>query len=432
VQKIRAKHGNVQQFFELISSILADASDPVLRRNPYDFSRDGTLSPDLVVTLLLFMVGDANRRGYRHLLDAFWDECASFGVPLPADEPVSASAFCQARQKISPNLLRHVLHEISARFERAFPDSSRWHGRRVFAVDGAKKNLQRSTELDARFGRPESAHCPQATISTLLNVSGCVPADLVIAPYAACERTLLLEHLPLLRPGDVLVLDRGYPSHDVLRRLLANGIDFLVRVPASHTFEAVEVLRQSGGDDYRVLIRVPPDAPRGTQPIELRALRLTNPNGDESFYLTSLRRSEFSRRQLAELYHLRWKAEEFYKLTSSSYFDQRQFHAKSRLGIEQEILAQAIFVAIARFLLGLAADDADAPHGDLSVKAAVLACAAYLTRLFLDDPYRALHWLPRLLARIARTRDKRRPNRSCPRRSFKPSPRWGPIGRRGA
>jgi len=28
------------------------------------------------------MVGDANRRGYRHILDAFWDECASHGVLL--------------------------------------------------------------------------------------------------------------------------------------------------------------------------------------------------------------------------------------------------------------------------------------------------------------------------------------------------------------
>lgn len=390
------------------------------------------LSADLLVTLLLFMVGDANRRGYGHLLDAFWDECTSFGMPLPSDRPVSASAFCQARHKISTGLLRHVLHEVSARFQRAFPGLSRWHGRRVFAVDGAKRNLQRSPELDARFGRPDGGHCPQATISTLLNVSSRVPADLLVTQFAACERSLLLEHLSVLRRGDVLVLDRGYPSHDVLRRLLTDGMDFLVRVPATHTFEAIEAFRQSGGDDYRVVIGVPKNAPRGTKPIELRAVRLTNPSGEESFYLTSLRRSEFSRRQIAELYRMRWEAEEFYKLTSSSYFDQRQFHAKSGLGIEQEILAQAIFVTIARFLLALAAHDGDVRYDDLSVKAAVLACAAYLTRLFLDDPHDALEWLPRLLARIARTREKQRPGRSCPRRSFKPGPRWGPNGRRGA
>ena len=47
------------------------------------------------------MVADGNRRGYRHLLDAFWDECASHHVLLPTERPVSAPAFCQARSKLS-------------------------------------------------------------------------------------------------------------------------------------------------------------------------------------------------------------------------------------------------------------------------------------------------------------------------------------------
>ena len=168
--------------------------------------------------------------------------------------------------------------------------------------------------------------------------------------------------------------------------------------------------------------------------------------------------------------------------------DQHQFHARSALGVRQEILAQAIYIGIARFLLTAAAQHADADYHALSIKSAVLALAAYMTRLCLDDPQAALVWLPRLLERIARTRDKRRPGRSCPsrpgaaakgcgrrcrddqrsprplccwrtaptprasestshrecsrgaticgvgdpRRSFKPGPRWGPNGRRGA
>lgn len=383
------------------------------------------------MTLLLFMVGDSNRRGYRHILDSFWDECASHGVWLPSEKPVTAAAFCQARAKLSTEMLRHVLHEASARAERSFRKLSRWRGRRVFAVDGSKTNLRRSEELDARFGRPEGGHCPQATVSTLVNVANAVPYDVVVGPYGACERQLLLDHLSVLRRGDVLVLDRGYPSHEVLRLLLDHGIDFLVRVPASHTFEVIETFRQSGGDDYRVVVGPPADARRGTEPIELRAVKLTHPDGQESFFLTSLRRSEFSRAQIAELYRKRWEAEEHYKLHKSSYFDQHQFHAKSAAGVRQEILAQAIYTVIARFLLAAAAKHVDAPYHELSIKSAVLGLADYLTRLCLDDPAAALQWLPRFLTRIARTRDKRRPGRSCPRRSFKPGPRWGPNGRRG-
>jgi hypothetical protein len=381
--------------------------------------------------LLLFMVADGNRRGYRHILDAFWDECASHGVGLPTKEPVSASAFCQARGKLSSELLRKVLHGAASKMESVFHGPSRWHGRRVFAVDGCKLNLQRSAELEARFGKPEGGHVPQATISALVNVMSRIPTDVVVGRYGACERQLLLDHLAVLEAGDVLVLDRGYPSHEILRILLGRGIDFLVRVPAAHSFEAIADFRASGGDDYRVVIPPAKDTKCGAEPIELRAVKLTNPNGEESFYLTSLRRAHVSRAQIAELYHLRWQAEELFKLEKSVYFDQRQFHAKSALGVQQEILAQAIYVIVARFLLASAASHAGARYHDLSVKSAVLALADYLTRLCLDDPERAAHFLPRLLDRIARTRDKRRTGRSCPRRSFKPGPRWGPKGRRG-
>lgn len=269
-------------------------------------------------------------------------------------------------------------------------------------------------------------------MSALVNVMTQIPNDVVIGRYGACERQLLLDHLSVLEAGDVLVLDRGYPSHELLRILRDSEIDFLVRVPATHTFDVITAFRESGGGDYRVMLPPADDARRGAEPIELRAVKLTNPNGDESFYLTSLRRAHFSRAQIAELYRLRWQAEELFKLEKSAYFDQRQFHARTALGVRQEILAQAIYVVVARFLLATAAQHVDARYHDLSVKSAVLALADYLTRLCLDDPDRALRSLPRLIDRVARTRDKRRPGRSCPRRSFKPGPRWGPNGRRGS
>lgn len=420
------------KIFELVGKLLSRTSDPTLRYSPGDFSRVGTLTPDLLVVLLLFMVGDSNRRGYRHILDAFWDECATHDVPLPTEAPVTAAAFCQARAKLPSELLRKVLHAAVWEMESMFSAATRWRGRRVFAVDGSKINLQRSLELNASFGRPEGGHVPQATVSALVNVVTQVPFDIVIDRYGASERQMLVSHLEVLEQRDVLVLDRGYPSHEILRLLLDSNIDFLVRVPATHTFEAVDAFRASGRNDQCVLIAPAKDARDGAEPIEVRAIKLTNRRGEESFYLTSLRRTHATRAQIAELYRLRWQAEEFFKLEKSNYFDQHQFHARSALGVRQEILAQAIYVVVARFLMAVAAKHVGVRCHELSIKSAVLALAAYLTRLCLDDPNRAVHCLPRLLERIARTRDRRRPGRSCPRRSFKPGPRWGPTGRRGA
>ncbi len=55
-----------------------------------------------------------------------------------------------------------------------------------------------------------------------------------------------------------------------------------------------------------------------------------------------------------------------------------------------------------------AAEHADADDYNLSRKSAVLGLAAYTTRICLGDPRAAAVWIPRLLARIARTRDQRK------------------------
>ena len=95
------------------------------------------------------MVADGNRRGYQLLLDGFWDEARSYGLELPTEEPVSAASFCTARHKITPDLLRHMLHEIASTSLETNGKSQRWYGKRVFAIDGTKINLQRSPDLEA-------------------------------------------------------------------------------------------------------------------------------------------------------------------------------------------------------------------------------------------------------------------------------------------
>ena len=135
---------------------------------------------------------------------------------------------------------------------------------------------------------------------------------------------------------------------------------------------------------------------------------------------------------MARLYHLRWEIEEFFKLLKSDHFTQRQFHAKSPHGIEQEVRAQLLFAAFARLLALDAAKDQQVSTDAIVMKSAILALAEDVVRiLLLDDPERWEVDHPRFLRRVVRLRHKRRPNRSCPRRSFKPGPRWNSKGKVG-
>ena len=378
------------------------------------------------------MVADGNRRGYRHLLDGFWDEARSHGLPLPTEEPVSAPSFCAARHKLGPDLLRHMLHEIAATSHETTFKSQRWHGRRVFAIDGTKINLQRGPELERAFGVPHDCYCPQVLVSVLLDVCAKAPVDVEIAPFASSERDHVLGMLPSLGRGDVLVLDRGYPSHEVFQALAEEGIDFLVRVPSARTFSAIDELREGGGDDRLFRFDPPSDSPPEWKPLTLRVVRQRAPDGTDTFFITTLRREEVSRAQIRQLYHMRWEAEEFYKLLKGPYIGQGQFRSKSADGVKQEIHALILYLAIARVLMATAADASGIEYDSLSQKSAVLGLAAYVTRIFLErDEELALRELRALLQRVVRNRDERRPGRFRPRVSFRPRLRWGPSGRCG-
>lgn len=379
------------------------------------------------------MIADSSRRGYRLLLENFWDEARSLGLPLPQEDPVSAASFCEARHKIKTDLFRKLLQHVWKLLGRDFDDAIRWHGRKVFAVDGTKINLQRHEDLTREFGVPEGAHCPQVLVSSLFDVCAKVPVDLRVDSFAANERAHMLDMLHHLSEGDVLVLDRGYPSHEVLQTLCKAGIDFLIRVPSSNTFEAIDLFRDMDGVDYRLFIEPPPASPPDWKPLWLRVVKLTNDEGEDSYFITSLKGNEFSRKDLRELYHMRWEEEEFYKLLKSDYIGQGQFRSRSPSGVVQEIHAQMLFLSMSRYLLMQAATTHGCDPSEVDRKGAVLSVAAYVTRLFLeadaDDLLDALHTL---LKRMARYRYRKRDRRSFPRRSFKPTPKWGAQGRRGA
>jgi len=240
--------------------------------------------------------------------------------------------------------------------------------------------------------------------------------------------------LDRLRRGDVLVLDRGYPSFEVLCMLIDAGIDFVIRVPASNTFGAVDALMASGKKDGEISIAPPDKHPmKDRGPITLRALRVKPPGGDWTVIVTSLKKADdFTRSDISNLYRMRWEIEEYYKVVKSPYLGQGQFHSESVAGVEQELYALALFVAITRHLMADAAKKSGAPYATLSPKAGVLGFADYVVRLLLTaKPHQLVRLFNRLLDRIVHTRDPRRPGRRFDRRSFRPARKWGPNGRRG-
>jgi Transposase DDE domain len=394
------------------------------------FTRAGDLSPELLIALLVYMAADGGRRGYQHLLDAFWEDARSNQVPLPVDTPISAAALCNARKRLSATAVRYLLRGSADAFDRAHGHRHRLHGRRVLAVDGCKISLQRAPELWNEFGGPSEGYTPQVLASVLFDVIAKMPVDATISPYGSDERAQLCHLLASTRDGDILVLDQGYPSYVMIDLLIEHSLDFVIRVPASSGFPAVEEFVRSGQDEAQIVLSPSPNSPaRILESRELRAVRRFGPDGEPQVFLTTLPRSQFCHATICDLYQRRWQIELFYRLEKSDYVGHRQFHAKNPEGVRQEVFAFLLFVAISRTLMAAASKGSGVCYERISQKGALLATARVLTVILLhSDPLRARQILDCLLSRLSRRMDPKPRKRSCPRRSFKPRSRWGPQG----
>jgi hypothetical protein len=388
------------------------------------------LSPQLLVSLLVYMAADGGRRGYQHLLDGFWHDANLNGVPLPVAEPVSAPAFCNARKKLCWSAIQQLLKDAAGDFDSRYGRRHRIHGRRVLAVDATQIPVQRTPELWKEFGSPSGGNTPQITVSVLFDVVAKVPIDAVIGSYASDERALLVQLLSSTRAGDILVLDRGYPSYAMIDLLLEQKLDFVMRVRTTEGFGAVKpFLRSKQAEADIVLNPCSKKRPRPFAARKLRAVRRKGPRGEAQVFLTTLPRCQFSHAAICDLYQRRWQIELFFRVEKSDFMGQRQFHAKSADGVRQEVYAFLLFAAISRTLMAAAARGCVTPYERISQKSALLATARALTVLLLhSEPADARRNLAALLDHIASRLDPKPRQRACPRRSFKPRSRWGPGG----
>jgi hypothetical protein len=385
---------------------------------------------ELLTTFLLYAVADGNRYGVRHLLENFWEDAERQGIELPTPVPVSASAICQARQRLPEDIFRELLSALADQVDSAMSER-RWHGRRVLAADGALVNVQRGSDLIARFGVAQNCYTPQIRYSVLVDVVSRMPVD-----YAAGgrmqvgEREQLFEMFTSLRRGDLLLLDRGYPSFDVLDECVGAGVDFIIRSPSSQTFKFIDEFRASGASEAVIDVDLKQSGLDSAIKTAIRLVRVESGIGP-AFYITSLDRASTSPDDIAQLYRLRWEVEEFFKLATGEYAGQKQFRSMTPAGVMQEIGALTLFLALSRVLACEAESDAELqPNEFISQKAAVLALNQHLIGLLLDgDPARCQLRIERAIGRLQRTPDKRRPSRKFRRVSLRPRRKWGPRGK---
>lgn len=307
------------------------------------------------VFIAVFLLTRARRRTtYRSLMLSF---AADTAAVLGFTKRLSLSGLSQARQHLSVDTCRTILRMLADRLATMTPKRFlHASGRRFIGIDGVRFVTRRTKETVKRFqtmsaSRWIHAHCPQAIVVVAVDLLRRLPLDFALLPKGKGERTGAKALLTHFRPGDVAVMDRGFPAKWLLAEFLAAKVDVVMRMTAGMTAWAeVDAFLRSKKPEQAVTMTFGKGGPVITGRLILRKFRRGRPargqRAESQVMFTTLPRDEFDRDEIIKLYASRWGIETIFREMKCE-FDAERFHSHSVNGIMQEIAAILAWIGFA-------------------------------------------------------------------------------------
>jgi hypothetical protein len=148
--------------------------------------------------------------------------------------PCTGWAYAKARARLPVNLLAMLLRWVSKAIGNVTATAPRWHGHRVFHVDGSSFSMPDTPALQEAFGQPggQKKGCgfPVAHLLAMFDAATGMIVDVLAAPLRTHEMSRIACMHPQLQPGDVLVADRGLCSYVHLALLLLRNLHGVFRI----------------------------------------------------------------------------------------------------------------------------------------------------------------------------------------------------------
>ncbi|MCD6543847.1 MAG: IS4 family transposase [Flavobacteriaceae bacterium] len=325
-------------------------------------SKDGskgvfTRDRKLPIRKLIIIIMSLNRAIQREL-DSFFKKLDSSDYTI---REATKGAFSQARSKLNEWGFKR-LNEVAVDtfYERA--EYYTWNFFRLLAVDGTRIMLPNHHTIKEEFG--ECSFGPNADSkrsmaigSMLYDVLNQITIDAQLSPYKntnnkrGSERALLEKHMPKLKQGDLLLLDRGYSSFALFFLLKAQNIEFCVRMKGSW-WKEVRKFRESGEKERIVTFTLPDKDQKklsqypksASKPIKCRLIRVELDKG-EILCTSLIDTKQYPHEQFKELYHFRWNEEEAYKLLKNR-IELEDFSGKTAKAVKQDFHAKIFLLTL--------------------------------------------------------------------------------------
>jgi hypothetical protein len=241
-------------------------------------------------------------------------------------------------------------------------ERDRWRGLRRLAIDKTTLTLPESKSLWKAFG----SHSGQqglgpiaVELCCLFDLVSRAPLRFVYARSSTSEHKLIRKLVEGLRKGDLLLMDNGFYYCQTFLRILGRKAHFLI--PAKITLRP-QVLRTFAPGDY--LCRILDSHTR--EPLTVRVVFVYRNGFRRRRLITSLLDpSLYPAEELAQLYHMRWDIETFYRDFKRT-LNATSWHCQTPTTFHQELIMHMIAVCLIRIAMLDASRLTSTPVGALS------------------------------------------------------------------
>lgn len=288
----------------------------------------------------------------------------------------TASALCQARQRLGEEPLRALFDRVAQPMLPAGGGRGWYAGLRVMAIDGVMLDLPDTAENVEHFGRSGNAIAegpfPQARIVALAE---CGSRAIVAAEIGEChagERELAWGLLDRVDEQMLVLADRGFYSYEFWQQVRGRGAQLLWRVKTQINLPVYQQLPDGSYLSALAPKSMRSDIARGKPrrieryeiPVRVVDYTITNRGSDEPEtvrLVTSITDPELApAAELAALYHQRWEIElALDEIQTHQMGRPRVLRSRTPQMVRQEIWALLLTHYAIRHLMHEAADDSD-------------------------------------------------------------------------
>lgn len=305
-------------FIELSKKFIqSKATKQKYRMNEKDFTRDRKLTFDTMSLCMIKLL----RQNIQVELNTYF--CISNGLNMNSPMTVTSSAFVQSRKKIKPEMFSDLNKIIASDFYQDNDENIKlYKGHRVLSVDGSTLNLPLTDDTIKVYGlfnnQNKTDDMVMGRVSILYDVLNEIVLDGKLCSIKNAEIHLSYEHFKYAKKGDLIIMDRAYPSFESLYLMAQQEIHVLYRCKNTYSNE-VKKFYDSKKKEQIVEIRpglnrtfkgVPYNK---SSRVTVRMVRVTLPTGETEILMTTLLdNKKYLHKEFKALYFKRWAIETYY------------------------------------------------------------------------------------------------------------------------